>query len=720
MRCLEKNRARRYPSVSAVAADLRRHLAHEPVTARPPSTTYRLQKLIARNRVTFAAGALVLLSLVAGLFIATNALVRETKARRDARQAEQMGGEARQNAERLLAFILSELGEELDVLGQLPALRSLNRQVLAYYEQLNPTLHTRETRAGLALARTGTASVGWFNTDRLPDLRLGEPASRRRFADALQVMEELETSGPLTPFIRVAYAGVLWGLVGQCYREGRGGDGVPLLDKAETLIQATRDDPQWGRWAEGFLVRIPLGRGFLIHHYHNGPDLERRQRAIAEYRQALARAEERDRRGLNPRRPGLLAAEIQWRLSQALTGVGRRTEALALLEQAQAQLRDLLAREPFLVAATTSLANTYYQQSHHFRAEWRFDAGRRAIDEAIRLFEQVVKSDPGGWGKNAWMLAALVNQTGGKISFDWYDGDFPAVEASLRRALAWLDQPQAPPDSRFQLLGVRYHLARLLAATHRDTEADDQLAAARHVTARIAEERPWLTRRRLDELLARAGFDDTQQCEVEAARLNWAGARTLAARILETGRAAAGSPAWSEPVAATREQARWHLVRAAFELGDYAAARRELAALDAPAETPPASDRMDARFRRLQRRLTRIHVLARAGELPAARTELARLWADAANLFAAGHDALFVRIEHARALSLRAEVEPADTATRRQWLTQAAALLRPAAAAGRLTRYEREVLLQRIERQLAELETARPENRGQSPGRATQ
>lgn len=58
---------------------------------------------------------------------------------------------------------------------------------------------------------------------------------------------------------------------------------------------------------------------------------------------------------------------------------------------------------------------------------------------------------------------------------------------------------------------------------------------------------------------------------------------------------------------------------------------------------------------------------------------------------------------HARALSIRAEVEDADTATKRTWLERAAGYLRPAAAAGRLTRYEREVTLRRIEQQLAAL-----------------
>src|SRR5262249_44003665 len=45
MKCLEKDRKRRYETVNGLARDIERHLANEPVLARPPSTLYQLQKL---------------------------------------------------------------------------------------------------------------------------------------------------------------------------------------------------------------------------------------------------------------------------------------------------------------------------------------------------------------------------------------------------------------------------------------------------------------------------------------------------------------------------------------------------------------------------------------------------------------------------------------------------------------------------------------------------
>ena len=50
MKSLEKDRVRRYETASGLAEDIRRHLEHEPVLARGPSTTYRLRKFLRRHR----------------------------------------------------------------------------------------------------------------------------------------------------------------------------------------------------------------------------------------------------------------------------------------------------------------------------------------------------------------------------------------------------------------------------------------------------------------------------------------------------------------------------------------------------------------------------------------------------------------------------------------------------------------------------------------------
>ena len=68
MRALEKDRERRYESPGALAADVQRYLSDEPVTARPPSAMYRLQKLVRRKKATVAvtAGTVLFVLTLAG------------------------------------------------------------------------------------------------------------------------------------------------------------------------------------------------------------------------------------------------------------------------------------------------------------------------------------------------------------------------------------------------------------------------------------------------------------------------------------------------------------------------------------------------------------------------------------------------------------------------------------------------------------------------------
>ncbi|MFN0058531.1 MAG: protein kinase domain-containing protein [Planctomycetota bacterium] len=64
LRCLEKDRTRRYESADALSIDIQRFLQHEPVSARPPSARYRLGKFVRRNRaaVVFATMAMALVN----------------------------------------------------------------------------------------------------------------------------------------------------------------------------------------------------------------------------------------------------------------------------------------------------------------------------------------------------------------------------------------------------------------------------------------------------------------------------------------------------------------------------------------------------------------------------------------------------------------------------------------------------------------------------------
>jgi serine/threonine protein kinase len=86
MKCLEKDRARRYETANGLAADLKRHLNNEAVLARPPSRLYRLQKLVHRNKGTFAMMSAMLGVLLAGAIASTLYAIRATRAEKGAQQ----------------------------------------------------------------------------------------------------------------------------------------------------------------------------------------------------------------------------------------------------------------------------------------------------------------------------------------------------------------------------------------------------------------------------------------------------------------------------------------------------------------------------------------------------------------------------------------------------------------------------------------------------------
>jgi eukaryotic-like serine/threonine-protein kinase len=102
LKCLEKDRSRRYDSARALADDLSRFLDGEPVLARPADTWYWLRKRLAKHRrlAVASAAALVVLAVAIGWAIKTRleAAERESLARRFTEQVEQIEAVARYSA----------------------------------------------------------------------------------------------------------------------------------------------------------------------------------------------------------------------------------------------------------------------------------------------------------------------------------------------------------------------------------------------------------------------------------------------------------------------------------------------------------------------------------------------------------------------------------------------------------------------------------------------
>ncbi len=109
LRCLEKDRTRRYETANALAADLQRYLRNEPVTARPPSALYTLRKFVRRHRVGVVASAAIVSVILVGSIATTVLTLRALRAERlqaELRTAAQRASEneaaARRSAEQQL------------------------------------------------------------------------------------------------------------------------------------------------------------------------------------------------------------------------------------------------------------------------------------------------------------------------------------------------------------------------------------------------------------------------------------------------------------------------------------------------------------------------------------------------------------------------------------------------------------------------------------------
>jgi len=83
-KALEKDKARRYSSAAALAGDIRHYLADEPITARPASTAYQLQKFARRHKALVGATGVVFVVLVVGIGVSTWEAIKARRAEQTA------------------------------------------------------------------------------------------------------------------------------------------------------------------------------------------------------------------------------------------------------------------------------------------------------------------------------------------------------------------------------------------------------------------------------------------------------------------------------------------------------------------------------------------------------------------------------------------------------------------------------------------------------------
>ena len=208
MKCLEKDRTRRYETANALAMDLKAYLGHEIVAARPPSTSYRVRKFAQRNKgALFAAsaGVATLLFLVGGLAVSNKMIASQrnekanalTEKERALARAEAQTARAEKNFFRATDTVREFLAiSDAHGAGMPEALRDgFAEQAQKFYESL---LEERSRDPGVRLeTAVGYRGLGSLHTGS-GELASGEEFFRR----SIEILAELAREFPANPRYR--------------------------------------------------------------------------------------------------------------------------------------------------------------------------------------------------------------------------------------------------------------------------------------------------------------------------------------------------------------------------------------------------------------------------------------------------------------------------------------------------------------------------------------
>jgi serine/threonine protein kinase len=327
-KALEKDKARRYSSAAALATDIRRYLADEPIMARPASTRYQLWKFARRHKALVGATAVVFAVLLAGIIVSTHeALI--------ARRAEQ-------TAQAVNDFLQN------DLLAQASAANQSGPST-----KPDPDLKVR-TALDRAAARIG----GKF---------AGQPEVEAAIRDTMgQTYEDLG----LYPEARKQLEQAL-----DLHRRALGGNNPTTL---RTMSLVGRTAQLQGKYseAEALLSQVLAIQRRVLGSEHAGTLDSMRSLAVVyrdegKYPQAealLSQVLEIRRRKLGSEHPDTLRS--MGILANVYYEEGKYPQAEALESQTlEIQHRVLGAEHPNTLTATADLANFYYEEGKYGQAE---------------------------------------------------------------------------------------------------------------------------------------------------------------------------------------------------------------------------------------------------------------------------------------------------------------------------------------------------------------
>jgi tetratricopeptide (TPR) repeat protein len=399
---LEKEPAARYPSARALAEDLRRFLAHEPLVARPPSLAERGMKWLRRNRgLAVWTGALVAVFLISAL-VAGVAFTLSLKQERDeayaARRTAETATAARDDA---LAEVLLQKSraEERARLAQ----RAVDALIHEVRKELGDLPGVRLRQARQRLLRLACENL--LSLEKLKGLE-GDPAAPT--ADAVEAHRQLgsmaiEARLPRAALAATTSATVMARRLPQGAREG------PLAFALRTRAEALR---LLGRVEEGRadLKQATALRRALLKAESN--QIRRRDLALAlidEGRAALSDSAPEDAKGVMAEALQLSVALKKERstaettlaislsaggLARAARQLGKLDEALPPAKRCLALRRKLVARDPGGVSAQQNLLAALHEMGELLVAREDLDGAAKAYTEMTSIARDMARRDP--------------------------------------------------------------------------------------------------------------------------------------------------------------------------------------------------------------------------------------------------------------------------------------------------------------------------------------
>jgi len=543
-----------------------------------------------------------------------------------AKLAESFAEAGRTQAEELLGFVVSDLSEELTAFGQLPLLVHVTQKAVAYYEGMPAAMRTPASRAaqGRALANLGSVLGGQGD----------HKGSRERIEHALTLFAALEKEGDLTPAMRLAYAEAQYQLVRRNSSDAAHTEAVAVSQLAEQMLTPVLADPQLGGAATALLADLLGSRGFSLQPAE----------AVPVYQRAIAVAHEADRLTGRPR-PGLVAArEMTW-MADAMNRSNRGAESRAALEQARAQLREFVQKEPFLVVALRTLGVAAIASAGEANSRWDFPAMEAAANENQEIYRQLLKLDP----KNTTYLNNLAVGNTQPLLRHLREGDVAGYNRYAAASNAGLEFEGASNFSKDNAAEGYLSAAANNAAFGREAEVPALLARGQ---ALVKELRADQSGDSAERVLAEESWRGYAR-RLPTARLDWVSSRREAeATLSRLDREAAG--AQNQEVKRELERAAsLDLMTAAARLGDTAAARRALDRWWALRESTPENSPPQQRLEEASDQLQRAEVLWSAGEVAEVRAILGKVAPEADALLALKPDAKFTQVLLARTLWLK-------------------------------------------------------------------